>query len=207
MINSIKIAMLIIAAALVAGGVTYWLAQSTHPDARITVEGIRRVAELATVEYRLAAMVDQTYESSAWIFGDFESDHLIAMYTGAVRGRVDLDNATVGTQSDADGDYVSIHFKRGSVLISGVEIDPEKDQFDLISCGGVNLGSSATDGQRKALRKEALSKIIETAFKTGIVEKTIENATTALSTFVSALGYRAVVTFDEHAYDPSFPKK
>ena len=206
MSKRITMGFLLVVTALVAGGVSHWLSRSTQADVRVTVESIRKVAELATVEYRLAAIVEKKYHSDLWIFGDVESDHLFGLYTGAVRGRVDLENATVDIQNEADGDYVSIHFKRGSVLISGVEIDPEKDHFELISIEGrsrISFTAGATDGQRKALQQVALREIRESAIKTGIVEKTMSNAITVLSDFLGALGYRATVTFDEDAYDPS----
>jgi hypothetical protein len=46
-----------------------------------------------------------------------QTDYLIVVYTGAVRGHVDLENATVDIQTKAEGNYLSIHFKRGSVVI------------------------------------------------------------------------------------------
>lgn len=208
MSKTIKIAMLLIVTALVAGGVSYYLSRSTHANVRVTVESIRKVAELATVEYRLAAILDKKYFSNIGFGIKKQTDYLIAIYTGAVRGRVNLENATVDIQKKADGNYVSIHFKRGSVLISGVEVDPEKDHFEMISCQGERwIGTKgASDGQRRRLQKEGLRSIRESAIKTGIVEKTKENAKAVLSDFLGALEYRAVITFDEKAYDPSASK-
>jgi hypothetical protein len=208
MSKTIKIAVLLIVTALVAGGVSYYLSRSTHANARVTVESIRRVAELATVEYRLAAILDQKYYSDMGFGRKSQTDYLIAIYTGAVRGHVDLENATVDIQKKADGDYVSIHFKRGSVVIYGVTIDPEKDHFEILTCQGRRplFTKGANRSEYNALEKLALKSIIESAIKTGIVEKTKENAKTVLSDFVGALGYHAVVTFDEKAYDPPAPK-
>jgi len=205
MSKAIKIAILVILPALVAGGVSYYLSHSTRAEARVTVESIRKVAELATVEYRLAAILDKKYFSNVGFGMKKQTDYLIAVYTGAVRGRVDLENATVDIQKKADGNYASIHFKRGSVLISGVEVDPEKDQFEMMSCQGERwIGTKgASDSQRRGLQQEALRSIRESAIKTGIVEKTKENAKTVLSDFLGVLEYRAIITFDENAYDPS----
>ncbi len=208
MSKTIKIAVLIVVTALVAGGVSYYLLRSTHANVRVTVESIRKVAELATVEYRLAATLDEKYTSNIGFGKRVQTDYLIAIYTGAVRGRVNLENATVNIQKKADGNYVSIHFKRGSVLISGVEVDPEKDNFEIISCQGVRwIGTKgASDSQRRDLQQKGLRSIRESAIKTGIVEKTKENAKAVLSDFLGALEYQAVITFDEKAYDPSLSK-
>ena len=196
-----KMVMLLIVTALVAGGVAYSLAPK-GPDARVTVQSIRKIAHLATVEYRLAALMDQAYYSDA-VFTNVRSSRMIAYYTGAVKGSVDLEKTDIDVTDEAEGGRVSIHFNRGSIMISGVEIVPGEDSMKEILCEKKTGFNPPTENQREGLRQKALKIIRQKAIEQGIIDKTIENATTVLSEFVGALGLQAVIEFDENAYDPA----
>ena len=198
--QSSKIMIVIIVTALVAGGVGYLLTQK-GPDVRVTVQSIRKIASLATVEYRLAALMDKTYRSQG-VFKKVDSSRMIAYYTGAVKGSVDLEKTDIGISDEADGRHVSIHFKRGSIVVSGVEIIPGEDSMREITCNVKQFFKPPTDNQREALRQEALKIIKQKAIEQGIIDKTKENAKTVLSEFVGAFGLQAVIEFDEKAYDP-----
>jgi hypothetical protein len=197
----IKIAVLVIVTAMVAGGISYWLTQR-GPDARVTVQSIRKIAYLATVEYRLAALMDQTYQSQS-LFTKVDSSRMIAYYTGTVKGSVDLEKADIAIDDHPNGGRVSIHFKPGSIVVSGVEIIPGEDSYKEITCYTKPLFNPPTDNQRERLRGAALNIIRQKAIDQGIVDKTIANAKTVLSEFVGAFGLQAVIEFDANAYDPA----
>ncbi len=215
MTKTVALAMLFVfvVAALVGGGVAYWLKPSANVRVSVHVDQIRNSAHLATVEYRLSAFVDKEFTSNVGFGHQEVSDYVIAKCTGTVTGRVDLDKekAAINVQEGAEGRQVSIHFKRGSVVISDVAIDLSKtNTFETISCREklrlIGFLKPATSGQRDEMHRLAMQKIRDTAIETGIVEKTMENAKTVLGNFVGAFGYRVTVTFDEKAYDPE-PKK
>lgn len=206
--KSTKIAILVIVTALVTAvvaiGVSTWLRRPTPDYVTVTVESIHKVAQVATVKYHSAAWMERTFHSDIipglW---DVESDLVLAYYTGTVTGSVDLENAKIGIEKKSDGNYVSIHFPPGSVKISGVEIDPERDVLKMISCGGKFYTKKMTPVQREHLEKDTLNAIKNAALDGGIVEKTKSNAEDVLTEFLGSLGYQAKITFDKNAYDPS----
>jgi len=214
MARALTIVLLLVLTALVAGGVAYWLKPSTNVNVAVTIEQIRNIAQLATVEYTMSALAEQTYQSrflpkALDVLGaKTTSDCFIVYCAGTVRGSVDLEDVTIDTQETADGPHVSIHFKRGSVLVSDVEM---QDLF-TISCRAklerrLSVLQGVSDGQRDAMVKGALATIRKKAIEKGIVEKTMKNAKTFLGEFIGSLGYGVTVTFDEKAYDPSASKK
>ncbi|MDA8141553.1 MAG: DUF4230 domain-containing protein [Desulfobacteraceae bacterium] len=195
-----KMAVVAVITALVVMGVSYWLTQR-GPDVRVTVQSIRKIAYLATVEYRLAALMDQTYRSQS-LFTKVDSSRMIAYYTGTVKGSVDLDKADITIDNQPEVGRVTIHFKPGSIVVSGVEIIPGEDSYKEITCYTKPLFNPPTDEQRDRLRGDALKIIRQKAIDQGIVAKTMENAKTVLSEFVGAFGLQAMIEFDEKAYDP-----
>lgn len=90
------IMILVVVIALIAGGVTvtYLLTRKDSSDVRVTVQSIQKIAELATVEYRLAVFMDHTYKSKVLVT-QVDSSRMIAYYTGAVRGSVNLENTEI----------------------------------------------------------------------------------------------------------------
>lgn len=205
--NRTTAVLLVLLTAIVAGGVVYLIKPSTVVKSSVTVEQMKKIAQLATTEYTLGTFAEQAYYSNTLFKKKELSDYAIARVTGKVKGSVDLEKATIEVQESKENPQVSIHFKRGSVLISGVEIDQnDKDAQRVLSCREKlrvkGLLNPISPSQRDALLQTALQEIAKTAIKVGIVEKTMEHAKTVLGDFVGALGYRANITFDEKAYDP-----
>jgi hypothetical protein len=195
---------LVIATAIIVGGVVYWLKPSTDVNVSVTIEQMRNIAELATTEWTMSAFVEREFQSQG--LKKFRSDFVVSRCSGTVRGRVNLEVAEIVTRETADGREVSIHFPAGSLTVSGVEFDPnDPDAFQTISCAErlpSALGQPARTHQVEVLRKEGMKQIREKAIEKGIVEKTKQNAVTVLETFVGSLGHKATITFDENAYDP-----
>ena len=202
--KAFSMAALLVSTALVAAGVTYWLKPSTNVNVRVTIEEMRNIAELATTEWTMSESIDREFISQG--LKKFRSDYVIALVKGKVRGSVDLSENKADFQLSPDDHRVSIHFKPGSVRVSGVEFDPnDPDSFVTISCAQKlpsALGQPATSSQTDTMRKEGIRKIRETAIRKGIVAKTMQNAKQVLGDFCGSLGYQATVTFDDKAYDP-----
>jgi len=206
----IPVVLLMVATAVVAGFVVYQLKPSAETRVSVTVEKIRRIAHLATVEYTLSGFARQVFTSSTGLsdigIGERKrSDYVISYCTGKITGRVDLEKATIDVQEGGDIPRVSIHLEPGSIVISDVEVRPE--DIETISVrdelSGCFFYKPATNSQRNGVQRTALKEMKQSALKSGIVDKTKENARTFLSDFLGSLGYQATITFDENAYDPS----
>jgi hypothetical protein len=101
---------------------------------RVTVQSIRKIAQLATVVYHSAALMDREYESRG-AFGRTPSSRLLAYCTGAVKGSVDLEKTDVSVSAQPDGrSKASIYFQRGSIQLSGVEFAPGEDSMKEVVC-------------------------------------------------------------------------
>jgi len=201
----IPVVLLMVATAVIAGFVAYQLKPSAETRVTVTVEKIRKIAHLATVEYTLTGFARQVFTSSIGFGQRKPSDYVISYCTGKITGRVDLEKATVDIQEGGDVPQVSIHFERGSIVVSDVEVRP--GDIETISVRDELTGlfpfKAAGNAQRNGVQDKALEQIRQAAIDSGIVEKTKENAQTVLGDFLGSLGYQATITFDENAYDPS----
>lgn len=199
-----KTIIIVLLTAIVAGGIVYVLKPAAQVHTSVTVEQIKAIAKLGTAEYTVSAVRDRGFTSRG-IIG--HTDWVVVICRGKVIGSVNMDSVTVDVKEASDDRHVTIHFGRGSVEVSGVEYDPnDAESVRVISCHeriGQLMGNPASADQRTAMQHEAEKDIRRAAICAGIVENTIENAKTALTHFVSAFGYRADITFDDEAYQPS----
>ena len=206
-----RVALLVILVAVVSGGSAYWL-KSKGVDAKVTVLSIRKIAQLATVEYRLSTLLEKTFRSS-YLVGTCDSSKMIAYYTGAVKGSIDLDKIEVqlkntdagASDTGDDRGHALIHFPRDSIVIKDVALIPGEDSMREIVTWVKAGFNGPTDNQREGVRQEALKTILQTAIKQGIIEKTKENAKMILSEFLGGFGIKADITFDENAYYTTNP--
>jgi len=216
---AIMMVFVFVVAAIVGGGVAYWLKPSAEVHGYVTVEEIRKIAQLATVEYTLTGFYKEIFYSSI-VIKKVPTDYVFSYCKGKITGSVDLDKATIDVQKGGDAPHVSIHFKRGSILVSDIALTqtPDKDkpgQFkpnpDTVSVRdelkGALFYQGANADQRQYVQNVALQKMKQGALDTDIVEKTKENAKTILGGFVGLLGYGATITFDPDADEPSPPEK
>jgi hypothetical protein len=209
-----------VVAAIVGGGVAYRLKPSAEVHVSVTIEEIRKIAQLATVEYTVTGYARQLFESRFIGPKPVPTDYVFSYVTAKITGSVDLDKATIDVQKGGDTPHVSIHFKRGSIKVE--EIVPARTpdidnpgQFirnpDTVSARseikGVFLFSPAGQKELDMVEALAFKHMKKAALASDIVEKTKENAKIILSGFVGSLGYGATITFDENAYDPAQPDK
>lgn len=222
--NWMKTILLVVAAAVIGAGGAYWLAPKSKETTTVivTVEGIRKVAQLAAVEYRLSTLVDKTFQSRV-LGGTRDSSRMLAFYTGTVKGSIDLQKIQLHLKDEGKASGAPaqgglprralIHFPQGSIVIKDVALVPGEDSMreEVVWVGsyaGVSF-NKPTDQQREAVRQEALKAILQTAIKQGIVDKTKENARTILTEFLAGLGVAAEVSFDDQAFhsaDPALAK-
>jgi len=205
-----KIGVLIIVTAIVAGGAVYWLSHKRQDEkTMVTVDSIRKVAQLATVEYSLSTLVEKTFRSSYGL-GKTDSSTLLALYSGRVRGSVNLEKVQIELKKNdsvasKEGDVrrlASIHFPPGSIEVKDVAIDPDLDHMTERVIWKKLGFKGPTDNQREGVRRKAMKTILKTAIKKGIVEKTKANAEMILSEFLRGFGIEADITFDKKAYVP-----
>jgi hypothetical protein len=195
--------LLVLVTALIVGGTVYWLKPSTKVDVSVTIEQMRKIARLATTEWTMSSFAEKDFYHKTGILPPWktiQTDYVIARCRGKVTGAVDMEKAQIEVQERR---HVSIHFPRGSVVVS----DPQIDTLETISARGKIHGEwlvyeGATEAQKKEVEREALEKIKQTAIEEGIAQTTIDNAKTVLGEFVRSLGYEATITFDEPAYSP-----
>ena len=205
-----KIGVLLIVTAFVAGGVVYWLShEGPASKTMVTVESIRKVAQLATVEYSLSTLVEKEFKSSIAI-KKVHSSTLLALYSGRVRGWVNLDKVQIklnkeSDKASSDGEVrrvATIHFPRGSIAVKDVAIDPDMDHMTERVIWKRTGFNPPTDNQREGVRRKAMRTILKTAIEKGIVQKTKANAKMILTEFLAGFGIEAEVSFDKKAYDP-----
>ena len=174
---------------IVAGGAVYRLSQKgSGARTMVTVESIRKVAKLATVEYSLSTLVEKTFRSSIGI-KKVDSSTLLALYFGRVRGSVNLEKVQIELKKDDtgasnEGDVhrlASIHFPRGSIVVKDVAIYPDLDHMtERVIWKKLGFNGS-TENQREGVRRKAMKTILQTAIKKGIVQKIKANAKMILS--------------------------
>jgi hypothetical protein len=199
-----------VVATLVGGGVVYWLKPSTNVLMTVTIEQIRNLAELTTCEYYISGTSEQEYSSSIGIFGKKVSDYVTLWAKGTIKGSVSLaeDKTTINVKDEPR--EISIHFKRGSVIISEIIIDwHDSLAFRAVSCRqhlirGFDFLKSAGEKETGTMRLALMDTLYNQAIDNGIVEHTEKQAETVLKKFCGTLGYNVVVTFDEKAYDPEY---
>lgn len=199
MTKVILVVVLMVVTAVVTVFVVQQLAPP-QPQIDVIVEKVRKIAQLATVEYTLSGYSRQLYHSRG-IRGP--SDYVFSYCTGKITGRVDLGKMTIDVQDKADPPNVSIHFERGSIVVSDVEVKSSETISARSEIGGWFGGKPASNNQRNELARKTREKMKKAAIDSDIVEKTKENAVTFLTDFLDTLGYQAIITFDENAYDPS----
>ncbi len=199
-----KTIMLVVLTAIVAGGIVYLLKPATQVHTSVTVEQIKAIAKLGTAECTVSAVRDEGFESTG-VLG--LSDYVVVIVRGKVTGSVDMEKATVDVNEASDDRHVSINFGPGSIEVSNVEHDPSHPDRVISAHEKMDSpfwkGKPASQNQIERMKNEARVQLRLAALGAGIVERTKQNAQVVLSTFVGQLGYRANVTFDPKAYEPS----
>lgn len=195
----ITIALAVVLAALIGGGAVYWLTRPGGGGATtavVSVDAIKQVAQLATVEYYVSQQLYKQKDKSwyEWLQASF-----IAYVKGIVKGSVDLKETDVTI--DHDNRKVRIKFHKGAVLVSNPEIGP--NDIGMITCSDPNILHPINDDDRNKAQNELIATLRNTALRDGIETKTADEAKLVLSNFLQALGYASEISFE----DEPFPKR
>jgi hypothetical protein len=156
----------------------------------INIEGIKKIAQLATIEYNITVIEKQEKYGALDFFKLFPSSALFFV-KGKVKGSVDLDKISEFTV-DEQNRQVKIVFPNDAILVSDPEIGP--DDIKMMDCQK-NIfvpikGEDITKAQAAAIKK-----LKDTAEADGIRSKTKEEAILVLSEFIGSFGYEAHVEF------------
>jgi len=184
-----NIVMVLIAALIGVGGMyAYGKLANGGSQSRVTVNSIKKIAELATIEYTMSVIEEQTKKKK---FLEWKTARFLVLVTGKVKGSVDLNMADVNI--DKQNRKVSITFKTDAVKVSYPEIAPE--DIKIITVDDPNIFHKINDKDRNKGTAAAISLLRETAMRKGIVAQTKNQARQVIENFLAALGYQSVIKF------------
>ena len=201
MSKTISLGLIVLLTAIVAGGGAYWFASRPQVDVDVTVESITKIAKLATIQYRVSSIVEtkEVRETDFWK-KNFTQEYVCTV-KGLIEGKVNLKKADIKVEKGDDGSgQIIIRFGEGSVEVSQLQEDEDGIKIKKISDAKYMEKYQFTEDQRNALITTARKETRKEAIKDGIVTKTQEEAVTLISEFVGALGWSAVVEFDNNAF-------
>jgi hypothetical protein len=180
--------------AIVAGGAVFLLkgGGGGKTDVRVTVDSIKNIAELATVEYHISSYLFRA-KKKAWY--EWKNAKYLVFVRGTVKGSVDLDQAAIDVSPDPKNRMVKITFKKGAVRVSDPEIGKGDVTFQSVS--NPNVFHRITEKDYEGAQNDLIGIIKEQAIKDGIRNKTAAQARLVLTTFLQSLGYNAKIEFEE----------
>jgi len=180
----------IIVAALVGVGAMYIYTSFADESSqtKVTVNSIRKIAELATIEYTMSVIKEQTKKKK---FLEWKNARFLVLLTGKVKGSVDLNLADV--KIDKENKKVTIAFRKDAVKVSDPEIGP--DDIKIITVSDPNILHKLNDNDRNKGQAAAIKLLRETALEKGIVNQTKTQAKVVIENFLAALGYQSVISF------------
>lgn len=159
-----------------------------HTETKVTVNSIKKIAELATIEYTMSVIKEQTKKKK---FLEWKEARFLVLLTGKIKGSVDLNQADV--KIDKENKKVSITFKPGAVKVSNPEIGP--DDIKIITVSDPNILHKINDKDRNKGQAQAIALLRKTALDKGIVAQTKNQAKVVIENFLSALGYQSAILF------------
>lgn len=197
MTKTIPLVLVVLLTAAVAVGGTYWYVKRP-PKAQVTVESIEKIAKLATIQYRVSS--HYRYKSGETKLT--KRDHLY-MVRGILEGKVNLKKAEIRIdKGDDGGGQVFITFGPGSVEVSQLAEEEGGLERIVIDEPKELLKRRLSDEQVKSLWNRVRQDARQAAIDDGIADKTQGEAKVLIEQFVAALGWSAIIEFDEGAFAP-----
>ncbi len=182
--------MLVAVSVAVGVGLALAIWDPTEPDDTAVVMGIRRLNELATVEYttQVLSTVEENVEVGPVSLPEFlTGEQLLLVAVGEVEAGVDLD--TLGPDDvRVVGETVTIDLPEARVL--GASLD--EDETRLYDRDRGLLTGRGNDELIEKARRRAEDRIVETARDNGILAKAQNNAEASIRTLLTSLGYEEV---------------
>lgn len=178
----------LLAVALVAAGVTYLVVRDADPSSsRVTVEQIRNIARVSTVEYHIS----EFYRGEVGR-GSVEGGIYIS---AVVTGSVDIEQAAIEIDSDSEPARATITIPRGAVHIGDPETCP--DCSELVQLNRPFLRARISDEEWTALTREALVIINQKVREAGIECQTAARLEAVLADFLGAFEIESEVVFED----------
>ena len=183
----------VIIAVLVIGGAIIWTKFIRH-EGKITsivsVESIKKIAQLATVEYNISQFHHETKKREwyEWLDASF-----FVIVKAKVTGSVDLKKTTIDI--DHENKIVKIKFLMDAIMIHDPEIG--EDGITLIKCSDPNIFHPINEADWQKAQNAAIANIKKTVLEDGIKTKTAVEAKIVLTNFLTALGYDAQIEFED----------
>jgi dihydroorotase-like cyclic amidohydrolase len=181
-----------VAAALVMVGIMYWVMQEHQQPVIVNVEAIKKIAQLATIEYHISIALPKAKEKK---FLEWKEATFFVFVKGKVKGSVDLNQAAIDIVNTAEEKLVKIKFKKGAILVSNPEI--AEGDIRTVTCSSPNIFHPINDKDRNEAQNEAIGKIKQAAIDDGIQSKTAAEAKVVLTNFLQGLGYSAEIEFED----------
>lgn len=180
---------IVIAVAVGVGGMSlYSFFTDDTAESKVTVNSIKKIAELATIEYNMSVIKEQTKKKK---FIEWKDARFLVLLTGKIKGSVDLNKADV--KIDKENRKVDIRFNKDAVKVSNPEIGP--DDIRIITISDPNIFHKLNDKDRNKGQKEAIRLLRQSALDKGIVDQTKTQAKYVLENFLAALDYKSSITF------------
>ena len=165
----------------------------TTSETFVTIESIKKVAKLASIEYNVSVIEKRTVPLKVKVGFSFKlkDAKFLVLTSGVVTGSVDLNKAKMNIDKEAK--KVSIVFHKNAITVSNAAINTGYPEF--ITVANRKLFKRLKDSDFAAGARAANEKLRETAINDGIVNKTKKEAKTLISHFLSSLGYTTKIKF------------
>lgn len=188
------VALVALIAILFFGGVLAYLKIFKKQDAGassvVTVESIKKIAQLSTIEYTIQT-IESVKKEKQW-FVLFDTKFSVVL-KGKVKGSIDLKK--MKTEVDQKNKTVNIIFAKGSIVVSNPEIG--KDDIHLRKCIEPWVFNKIDEKDWEEAHKAAIAKIREIALEDGIELKTAKEAQTILTGFIQSFGFKVSINFED----------
>ncbi|MEW6332125.1 MAG: DUF4230 domain-containing protein [Pseudomonadota bacterium] len=187
-----QIVQLLVVAIVVGAIVFFFMRGGGGSQTFVTVEQITKIAELATINYRMSVT---HYHEKPPVGLEWLPAKLFVTVKGDIKGSVNMQTARITLPKEGEEKIVKIFFPKDSVIISNPQIGPKDVSF--LTCSNPNPFHPLADKDYTAAQKEAISAMIKTANDDGIKLKTAREAREVLVNFLAALGHKVEVAFEE----------
>lgn len=192
----ITIAVLVV---IIGVGAYFLLSQNSggKTDVTVTVEGIKEVAQLATMEYTISEVVKVTLPKQIY---EWQNAQFLVLLTGKVVGNVDLDKLKVDVIKDADQATANLAFEKGAILTQNPQVGP--GDLKIITINDPNVFNKINDDNRNQAFNCAFSQMLKAAEEQDIRKKTADEAQAVLTRFLKEMGFEAKITFADEDLKP-----
>lgn len=156
-------------------------------ESTVTVEEVRELNELATVQTTASVPVPQESGNITGVPEFISGESLLLIAAGDVRAGVDLDDLEQGDVR-VEGENVTIDLPEPEILSSGLD----EDRTRVYDREQGLLNFSPDEDLETEARREAVAEIEAAARENGIMGRAQENAENSLRAFIRSLGFEEV---------------